>query len=219
VLADTPPAQPFLVDAVVNTAVPRPNAPVAPGSLATIYTDIGDLPSAAAQSAPFPKQLGGVEVLVNGLAAPLVAVGPGQVNLQIPSAVETGIATVQVKRDGKDAASFSAWIAATAPGLFAAIPDDSGTVIQIYATGEGATDPPIADGEAPATGAQSRLAPRVYFGAELGEVLFSGRSPAVPGLWQINARAAQPANVSGVTPVFVAIGARASNAVAVRVGN
>jgi uncharacterized protein (TIGR03437 family) len=180
---------------------------------------MGSLPAVNAPSIPLPAQLGGVEVQVNGITAPLLAVRPGQINLQVPSATVPGIATVQIKRDGSAIASFSAWIAAAAPGLFGAMPDASGSVIQIFANGQGATDPPVADGEAPAAPAQSRLAPRVYFGADLAEVLFSGLSPAFPGLWQINVRVPQSAGVSGVMPVFVAMGARASNAVAVPLGN
>ena len=93
-----------------------------------------------------------------------------------------------------------------------------GSVIQIYANGQGATDPPVADGAAPGGIAHSRLVPRVYFGADLADVVFSGLSPAFPGLWQINVRVPESPNVSGQMPVFVAIGATASNGVSVPVG-
>ena len=128
--------------------------------------------------------------------------------------------------------SYSAWIAATAPGLYAGAvldqngglvtpdrPAQPGSVIQIYANGQGATDPPVVDGAAPGGVAQSKVVPRVYFGADLADVLFSGLSPAFPGLWQINVRVPESPNVPGQMPVFVAIGATASNGVSVPVGN
>jgi uncharacterized protein (TIGR03437 family) len=61
--------------------------------------------------------------------------------------------------------------------------------------------------------------PRVYFGADAVEVVFSGLSPAFPGLRQINVRVPESPNVSGQMPVFVAMGGGASNGVSVAAGN
>jgi uncharacterized protein (TIGR03437 family) len=47
--------------------------------------------------------------------------------------------------------------------------------------------------------------------------LFSGLQPDFPGLWQINVRVPDSPVLSGQTPVFVAIGSSASNAVTVAV--
>src|SRR5262249_3810741 len=153
-----------------------------------------------AGSLPLPRQLSGVEVLVNGRAAPVLAVRPAQVNFQAPSATEIGVATVSVRRSGTQVATYQAPVTVTAPTVFAAV--GSGAVCTIYATGQGATDPPVEDGVAPTVIANSRLTPLVYAGADQTEVLFSGLSALFPGLWQINVRL--PANVSGEMPVFVA---------------
>jgi uncharacterized protein (TIGR03437 family) len=90
-------------------------------------------------------------------------------------------------------------------------------VIQLYASGQGATDPSVDDGTARGSlpPAQSKLLPRVYFAGGLAEVLYSGLQPDFPGLWQINVRV--PDTPSGQMPVFVAIGSNASNAVTVAV--
>ena len=87
VLADAAPASTFNSRAVINAATLRPDAPVAPGSLATLFADLGSAVSADAASIPLPAKLGGMEVLVDGVAAPLLAVRPGQVNFQVPSAL------------------------------------------------------------------------------------------------------------------------------------
>ena len=223
---------------VVNVAGFR-NAPVAPGSLAAAFGDFSGITSSDAAAIPLPKQLNGVRVLVNEVAAPLIAVRAGQINFQVPAATGVGAASVRVQRNGNDLAAGTVQVVTAAPGLFVADPvslaipgavldQDSrlvtdaspahrGSVIQIYAGGQGATDPPVEDGAAHSglAPAQSRLVPRVYFAGELAEVLFSGLQPDFPGLWQINVRVPDSAALSGQTPVFVAIGSNASNAVTV----
>ena len=154
--------------------------------------------------------------------------------------VVPGTATVRVQRNGSDLATGSVQVATAAPGLFSAdalnsanpgavLDQDSrpvtdasparrGSVIQLYASGQGATDPAVEDGAArgPLPPAQSRLVPQVFFAGELAEVLFSGLNPAFPGLWQINVRVPEGA-APGQTPVFVALGSNASNPVTVAV--
>jgi len=185
---------------------------VAPGSLATIFPDLGGVAAADAASLPLPRQLNGVEVLVNGRVAPLHAVRAGQINFQVPAATEFGPATVSVRRDGREVAALSASVGAGAPGLYVGLA--SGGVLTLYGNGQGATDPAVDDGAAPGVAAVSRLTPRVYIGGEQAEVLFSGLNPAFPGLWQINVRV--PDGIAGEMPVFTALGGNASNGVAVR---
>jgi uncharacterized protein (TIGR03437 family) len=227
--------------AVLNSAGFRRNAPVAPGSLAAAFGDFSGVTPGDAPAVPLARQINGVQLLVNGTPAPLIAVRTGQINFQMPATALPGNATIRVQRNGNDLAAGAVQVAAAAPGLFladalnlampgAALDQDSrlvsvasparrGSVIQIYATGQGATDPPVEDGAAcgPLPPAQSGLVPRVFFAGETAEVLFSGLQPAFPGLWQINVRVPESAALSGQTPVFVVMGAKASNAVTVAV--
>jgi uncharacterized protein (TIGR03437 family) len=140
---------------------------------------------------------------------------------------------VRVRRNGADLAAGASQVASGAPGLFCdtlslarsgAVLDEDGRlvsdtspaqrghVIQIYGTGQGATIPGVEDGAAGL--ATSSLVPRVFFGAEPAEVLYSGLQPSFPGLWQINARVPDTAP-SGQTPVFVALGSSLSNPVTI----
>ncbi|HKA00202.1 MAG TPA: hypothetical protein VKE70_27010 [Candidatus Solibacter sp.] len=198
--------------AVFNAAAPRPGAPVASGSLATIFADLGGVTAADAVSIPLPRLLSGIEVLVNGRVAPLLAARASQVNFQVPAATELGAAAVSVRRDGREVAALYASIGAGAPGLYLGVV--SGSMLTIYGNGQGATDPAIDDGAAPGVAAVSRLTPRVYVGGEQAEVLFSGLNPVFPGLWQVNVRV--PDGVAGEMPVFAALSGNASNGVAVR---
>lgn len=180
--------------AVFSAAAPRLDQPLAPGSLATVFPDLGDVTPADAGALPLPTELSGVQVLVNGPAAPLLAVRSGQINFQVPTTTEVGIAGVSIRRGGSEVASYSAWIATAAPGVFAVT--GTAPVLTIWGTGQSAA---------------AEVEPRVYFGADQAEVLFSGASPSFPGLWQINVRV--PANAAGEMPVFVAMGGNASNGV------
>jgi uncharacterized protein (TIGR03437 family) len=231
----TSPPKPGAVT-VVSAANFRKDMPVAPGSLAAAFGDFSGVTDWNAPAIPLVKQIGGVQVLVNGVAAPLLAVRANQINFQMPAATVPGTATVRVQRNGNDLAAGTAQIAVASPGLFAdvlnlarpgavldensrpvsdASPARRGSVIQIYATGQGGTLPAVEDGAAGP--AASQLTPRVYFGDEQAEVLFSGLQPAFPGLWQINVRVPDVAVLSGQTPVFVVAGSSASNPVTVAV--
>ena len=59
-----------------------------------------------------------VEVLVNGVAAPLFFVSPTQINLQIPWETEAGRAEVVVRRDGADSAAMPVNVVDASPNLF-----------------------------------------------------------------------------------------------------
>lgn len=234
---------PFLLHAqtavvVVNGASFRAGAPVAPGSLASAFGEFGAA-SGDAQAIPLPTEMAGIQVFVNGVAAPLIAVRPGQLNFQVPRATPRGRAPIRVSSAGKDLAGGVMEVAETGPGLFVVQPAEPGQpgavlnqdsrlngegtrvrrgeVIQIFATGQGNTDPAVADGTPGPLQplAQTPVAPKVFIGAEQAEVFFSGLSPQFPGLWQINVKVPADAGVSGQMPLFVVIGGRASNPVTI----
>lgn len=218
--------------ATLPTSAPLVNAatfrlePVAPVSLATLFVS---LPAASgfATAFPLPQQLGGVEVQLNDNPARLIAVTPAQINLQVPSGLAPGTANLRVLRDGAEVFSGVAQIASSNPGLFLAdllrndqpgaiLNQDSrlntsevrarrGELIQIFATGAGPLDTPVADGMPPPSGTLSRTlrTPRVFIAGESAEVIFSGMSPEFPGLWQINVRIPESASIAKQVPVFL----------------
>ncbi len=76
----------------------------APGEILSIFGNQLAAPGTLAQNTaapPLATTLGGVQVLVNGVPAPLFFVSPGQVNFQLPYTVQAGsVATVQVVAGG-----------------------------------------------------------------------------------------------------------------------
>jgi uncharacterized protein (TIGR03437 family) len=169
---------------------------VAPGGFATIFGAGLAAGREASSSAPFPIKLAGVEVLVNGRVAPLVYVSDGQVNIVIPSAVAPGGAAITVINEAGASPVGYAEVIPYAPGIFfdpasgfaaallagtglttAQRPVTAGDVIEIYCTGLGE----LVNGRTPAL-------PRVRIGGVAAEVLYSGLSGGIEGLYQVNAR-------------------------------
>ena len=156
------------ISAVVNSASGTAG-PVSPGEIVSIYgpaaNPIGPSPAVSftLSNGVVPTTLGGVQVLFNGIPAPLLAVSSTQINAVVPYNVAGVFAPyVQVKYQGQSSNAFSLTAAATAPGLFTqnqsgsgpgailnqdnsvngpSHPAAKGSVIVLYGTGEGATSP------------------------------------------------------------------------------
>jgi uncharacterized protein (TIGR03437 family) len=104
---------------------------------------------------------------------------------------------------------------------FATNPAARGTVIQIFATGAGATTPTLAAGTpAPASGnplVYTQVQPTVTIGGENAAVQFSGMAPGFVGVWQINAVVPQSASPGSSVSLSVTAGGLQSNVVSIAV--
>lgn len=150
---------------------------VAPGSIAALFSSDMTAQAQVAAGLPLPTTLAGLSVKVAGITAHLFYAGPSQINLQIPSGVAAGNATVEVFANGSatPVSTGSVAVADAAPGVFtfnqlgtfqaAALnsdftinsdfdvfpgshPEASGIYVSIYATGVGRTAPLVPDGQA-----------------------------------------------------------------------
>ena len=173
-----------------------------------------------------------------GLSLPgrLTYAGPGQVNVQVPWELR-GQTQVQIKT-AFDVYAYSNVVTVPvadyapaffeiAPGTVAAIdpgnaanplitlanPARRGTVISLYANGLGPVNNQPESGE-PAGALQlasTKTAPVVTIGGQSAAVSFSGLTPGLPGLYQINV--AVPAGTpTGNQPVTLTIGGQAAKA-------
>jgi uncharacterized protein (TIGR03437 family) len=157
-----------------------------------------------------PTSLGGTQVLIGGIAAPLIYESASQVNAIVPYGVaSSGVATVQVTANGLQSPTWSVPLAPAAPSIFtigstgvgqaAVLNHDNsgnsasnaaakGTVVQIFATGGGQTSPASATGSL-AKGADMSLLPvTVTIGGQNAVVTYQGSAPSeVSGLLQVNA--------------------------------
>src|SRR5262249_15938009 len=90
----------------------------------------------------------------------------------------------------------------------AANPAAKGSVVMIYGTGEGKTDPPGTAGLASEGTLQHPVAPvSVLIGGQPAEVLYAGSAPGlVMGLLQGNARVPELSEGGSAVPVVLTIG-------------
>ena len=180
---------------------------------------------------------------LGAVEAPLLFVGPNQVNFQIPPTIGPGdsIPAQLVRNDGSTILT-TFQIEAAAPGIFtlamnglgqAAVlnqdnslnfgtnPAARGSVIQIFATGGGDPDPPLLAGEpAPPDGNPlvfTQVQPTVMIGSIEARVLFSGIAPGWVALWQINAEVPPDVTPGPTVPLTVTADGVASNTVTIAV--
>jgi uncharacterized protein (TIGR03437 family) len=96
---------------------------VAPGSLAALFDPNITQPDQSAIALPLPTTLAGVTVKINGITAPLLGVygSARQINLQVPSGVSPGTATVELFQGSSTTpiSTGTVTIAEAAPGIFA----------------------------------------------------------------------------------------------------
>lgn len=178
---------------------------------------------------PVPKEMDDVEVLVNGVAAPLYYLSPTIINFYVPMSTPTSgtiDVLVQKKSTGQILASSTLPAAVATPGFFtttqngrgqiAALNEDNtvnsasnpvgrGKVIQLYATGQGFLPDAPPDGVPAPTDrlVSTPLRPRVIVNTTDGEVLFSGLAPGFVGVWQLNVKV--PESVPPGNSIVVAI--------------
>lgn len=100
-------------------------ASVAPGALASAFGENLTASAVSAPNVPLPTTLGGVTLTLTDSAnavhpAPLLFVGPTQVNFQVPAALAKGRATVVLRRQDGVSLTGSLLVEAVAPGIFAA---------------------------------------------------------------------------------------------------
>ena len=211
---------------------------VAPGQMVDIWgTGMG--PAAAAgltldANGMVNTSLAGVRVLFNGIPAPLVFVSAKQCSAVVPyfGAIDP-TTNVQVEYQGVRSDPFAVTVSATAPGLFTANASGSGqgailnqdqtvnspanpaargSLVILWATGEGVTDPPGVDGR-PAVDVQPKpLAPvSVNIGGYPATVVYAGAAPGyMPGVLQINAQMSPNVAAGNNVAVHVTIGGATS---------
>jgi uncharacterized protein (TIGR03437 family) len=198
------------------------SGPVAPGQIISVL---------CAGIAP-AEDLADTEARFDGEKAPLFYVGPDQINAQVPYRLAgTSSTEVEIYHKGKLRCRARLAIAPSAPGIFTvgkgagqavAVNEDGvlnsadhpaarGSVITLYATGEGQTDPAGVDGKPATSPFPKPLLPVSLRVAGLPvEILFAGSAPGFAGLLQINARLPGAFSPSGTLAVVLRVGSASS---------
>ena len=222
-----------LTSAGILSAASFQGGGIAPGLIVTIFGQkIGpdQLVSAEVGSdLKFPTLVAETRALFNNVAAPLIYVSAGQVSAIVPySVVNATSVDVVMEYKGVRSNSVNVPLVASKPGLFTANasgsgqgaiqnqdlsvnsssnPAPRGSIIVLYVTGEGATDPEGVDGLlATAVFPKPKQPVGVRIGGVDAEILYAGAAPSlVAGVMQVNVRI--PDNVpDGPVPVQVLVG-------------
>ena len=222
------------INGVLNNGSMRPG-PLAPGEIITIFgAGLGPTPYVLfdlAGSDRIPTRVGGTRVLFDRTEAPVIFSSHNQVAAIVPYSVATLTETeVMAEYNGIRTQGVKVGVAEASPAILtqnssgagpgailnqdfsrntAATPAAPGSVIMIYATGEGQTNPPGQDGllALTATLPAPELQVRVLFGATEATVLYAGAAPGyTAGLLQVNA--VVPSNIapSDSVPITLMVG-------------
>ena len=198
--------------AIVNGASYASATPVAPGSLIAVFGSKLAQGNTSASNLPLPTDLGGSSVVLAGRLTPLLFASDGQVNAMIPfgTAVNTGQQLI-VTRGNATSVPQTVTLSSVAPGIFTkdgtgkgqgtiflgnsrnladtSHPAHAGDVVVIYCTGLGEVSPAVVTGSpAPsAPPAQTVNQVKATIGGLAASVQFSGLTPGLVGVYQVNA--------------------------------
>jgi uncharacterized protein (TIGR03437 family) len=210
---------------------------VAPGEIVTIFgSNLGPAELAGLElsgSGTVATEVAGTRVLFDSVPGPIIYTQWGQVSVVVPYELDGKQSTqLVVEYLGLASTPVTVPVAAALPGVFtadssgkgqaavintggkinsAANPARKGSVITLYATGEGQTQPAGRDGK---VGAPPLPKPVLAVTAQIdgidAEILYAGAAPGiVAGALQVNVRVPEAAR-SGAVPVSITVGAAAS---------
>jgi uncharacterized protein (TIGR03437 family) len=206
------PAQPLTsrIWGITNAAAGQVSGRIAPGEVISIF-GFGLGPTTPATATPsngfFPMTLGGVQVLVNGVAIPLLYVSASQINAEIPApfgGVESDSAVVQVINGSEMLPDFRVSVDPSIFGVFlnpdrsiaainqdgtlnsASNPAKAGTIVSMWATGFSASVAPMVGAVATAANNWCSYC-QISVGFTMETVAYAGAAPGViDGVMQIN---------------------------------
>ncbi len=229
--------------AVVNAANYIVGRPLAPGTFAALFPSVSTNVIANGTqnnsgTYPLTTTLADTQVLVNGAAAPLFYVSPGQINVPLSLSLPTsGTVNLQAVRQstGQIYGSAEVALASASPGLFSADstgsgeivalnqdttqnspsnPIPRGQVLQIYATGQGPVSNPPVDGTVSTGQVPTAAIPEVILGTTFvpsSNVQYSGLAPGLIGVWLISVEIPMTATTGTAVPIQVFMNSIPSN--------
>lgn len=210
------------------------DAGAVPGMIVSLLgTNLG--PAVGVSATPnasgiFDRQLANVKVLFDTFEAPMLFVSSGQINAVVPYQVAPRLTTrVIVEVNGVRSNALELRVATAAPAIFllsaagqgAILNQDSSvngganaavrdSIIVLYATGEGQTNPPGVDGTIPGrstTLKQPTQRVRVRIGGQEAEVLYAGSAPGlISGALQVNTRVPAGVTPGAAVPIELIVG-------------
>jgi uncharacterized protein (TIGR03437 family) len=240
-----PPMGSPVIGSVVNFASQTQDA-IAPGEIITIYGSGVGPPKTLGFTLDAPGTVatnyGGTQVLFDGLPAPLLYSSPYQTNLIVPYEIaDRKSANIEVVYKSVKSVPWGVPVAPAAPAIFtmnasghgsaAALNEDNspnsptnpatrGSVIQVYATGEGLTNPAGVTGSITQGTLKRPILPvAVTIGGIDAQILYAGSAAgSVNGLFQVNVVVPSRVTPGQNVPIVLSVGfARSQDGVTIAV--
>jgi uncharacterized protein (TIGR03437 family) len=219
---------------------------VAPGEIVVIGgNSLGaatTTPLQIASTGLVATSLAGTRVLFDGIPAPLLYTTQNLVSAAVPYELAGHVqTTLQVEYQAVQSAPFLWGVTSTSPGIFTLdgsgtgqgaivnqdgtlngplTPATTGTVVSIYGTGEGQTDPPGVDGSivSPPNLCHPLAPVTVSIGGQDAEVTYAGSAgDQVAGMFQVNVRVPSSITPGASVPVTITVGGSTQAGVTVAV--
>jgi uncharacterized protein (TIGR03437 family) len=210
------------------------SGPVAPGEIVTLIgSGIGPVSAQEPSTSP-STTLAGSEVLFDGIRAPLLFAAQNQINAVVPYGTSGKAKTqLEVNLQGQRIAGTQVSVAPTAPAIFTldssgagqgailnqdstmnspANPARKGSVVALFGTGAGQTDPGGLDGQITGAVLPKPLVPvYAYIAGFAAEVQYAGAAPGlIAGVIQVNVLIPAEAPSGEAVPITLTIGQRES---------
>jgi uncharacterized protein (TIGR03437 family) len=195
---------------ILNAASFAPfTAGVSDGEMVTLYGAGLASTTAMASSAPYAPTLGGVQVSVNGVSAPVAAVSPTAISVIVPFETSSPLAQFQVMNNGANSNVVTMVVNQTTPGVFTltgdglldgmilhaadgsevspSSPAQPGESVIVYVTGLGSVAPPVADGAAAPANPLSMTTDTINaaIGGTAATVSSANLAPGMAGVYQV----------------------------------
>jgi uncharacterized protein (TIGR03437 family) len=196
---------------VVNAGNWAPfTAGIVPGAfIALVGTGLAPDGLPISNTIPFPNNVGGVQVMINGTPAPIYYAAPTIIEAIVPYGITGAIAQIQVINNNVNSNTVTSFIGTTAPGVFTAnqnglgyaraqhtdyslvtpsSPAKPGETLFVYLTGLGTVTPSVSDGYAAPQDSLTKTTQTItaQIGGQTAAVSFSGLTPSSVSLGQVN---------------------------------
>ncbi|MEO5923831.1 MAG: kelch repeat-containing protein [Bryobacteraceae bacterium] len=198
---------------------------VAPGQIVSLYGE-GLGPTAGVafgfdpQTGKLPTSGIGVSVTWNDILSPIFYAQSGQTNVQVPYELEGSTeARLRLTVNGQVTTITMVPVKPTMPGLFPQVwnqdgslnspdnPASVGSLIVLYATGQGVTNPRSQTGSYPeGSYPEPVAATALSIGGHEANILFRGQAPGTAGVMQINARVPEEVARGTSAPIVLSVG-------------
>ena len=227
--------------AVLNSASYAPAAPLAPGSLVTIYGSNLAYGQATSPGLPLEDQLAGAIVTIGGKTAPLISVSDTQINAILPYGLPVNTRSQLIVRRGDAYTSPEpVTLAAAQPAIFTksmdgkgqavakkddgslpepGTPAQAGDAITFTCTGLGEVTPQAIAGVPASTSSPARVTNAVVLsiGDQRATVSSAALAPAMVGVYTVSATIPQGVTPGDFVPVVLTVAGQSSPAVTIAV--